>query len=282
MFQALQNAAANSIPPATKAAAPAAAQAPAHADAATIAKTAPSYLSSKQFSAIFMNMLSGAGAQTVPGSGGTAVVTDALATVQEAADSMGVGPQVKALLAKSGGDYDKFVAGVETLYDDHMDRVSGWYKRQSHTILIVIGALLALFFNVDSIRLYQGLSCNSALRGAVTTAAAVDANGKPVAGPNATVVQGLLQAIPLGWARWPYPQPPDDPIACTGTAASGATGWNGAGHAFGYFLLKVLGIAITTVALSLGAPFWFDALSCLTNVRSAGKKPETAANSAKA
>jgi hypothetical protein len=281
IFIALQQAGQNTVQTA-QAAAPAAV-----ADPAALAKNGPSYMSREQFSAIFMNMLAAKGAQvaaaasatasaasaattvnpatgTTPAMAAAAAAASAVQSIQAAGDSLGVGPQVGAVLAKSGADINAFVSGIETLYDDHMDRVSGWYKRESHKILIVIGAVLAIFFNLDSIRLYEGLNCNSALRGAVSTAATK--NSDPSSN---TIVQGMIQALPLGWSGFP-----DGPIACYGgsnaAAASAATA-----NLPVYLFLKLLGLAITVIALSLGAPFWFDTLSCLTNVRAAGKKPES-------
>jgi hypothetical protein len=46
--------------------------------------------------------------------------------------------------------------------------------------------------------------------------------------------------------------------------------WN-----IGWF--KILGWLFTVLAVSLGAPFWFDLLNKLVNLRGAGKKPEPAA-----
>jgi len=40
-----------------------------------------------------------------------------------------------------------------------------------------------------------------------------------------------------------------------------------------YGLSKILGLLISGCAACLGAPFWFDVLKKLTNVRSAGKNP---------
>jgi hypothetical protein len=37
---------------------------------------------------------------------------------------------------------------------------------------------------------------------------------------------------------------------------------------------KIIGLLITSLAISLGAPFWFDLLSKFMNVRAAGVKPE--------
>jgi hypothetical protein len=39
-----------------------------------------------------------------------------------------------------------------------------------------------------------------------------------------------------------------------------------------------LGLIITIIALSLGGPFWFDLLDAIINVRSAGPKPPTKAD----
>ena len=36
---------------------------------------------------------------------------------------------------------------------------------------------------------------------------------------------------------------------------------------------KLLGYILTALAISLGAPFWFDLLKKLVNIRSAGNKP---------
>jgi hypothetical protein len=249
------------------------------ADPAAIAKNGPSYMSKEQFSTIFMNLLAANGAKVAaaasvattvdPATGTTqaqaaaAAAADVVKSIQDAGNALGVGSVVGAVLAKSGADINGFVTGVETLFDDHMDRVSGWYKRESHKILIVIGAVLALFFNLDSVRLYEGLNCNSALRGAVATATAT----KDV--DHSALVQGLVQALPLGWSGFP-----DGPIACYGGTDAAAASWASANLPV-YLFLKVLGLAITVIALSLGAPFWFDALSCLTNVRAAGKKPDS-------
>lgn len=279
IFIALQQAGQNTVQTAQAAA-------PAVANPAALAKNGPSYMSREQFSAIFMNMLAAKGAQvtaaasataaaasaattvnpatgTTPAMAAAAAAANAVQSIQAAGTALGMGPQVGAVLAKSGADINAFVSGIETLYDDHMDRVSGWYKRESHKILIVIGAVLAIFFNLDSIRLYEGLNCNSALRGAVSTAAT--RNSDPSSN---TIVQGMIQALPLGWSGFP-----DDPIKCyLGSGAAAATPPSVTAP---YLFLKVLGLLITVIALSLGAPFWFDTLSCLTNVRAAGKKPDS-------
>jgi hypothetical protein len=48
---------------------------------------------------------------------------------------------------------ERFRALLEKWYEDTMDRVGGWYKRQTQLILFIIGLSIALIFNADSIGL---------------------------------------------------------------------------------------------------------------------------------
>jgi hypothetical protein len=55
-------------------------------------------------------------------------------------------------------------------------------------------------------------------------------------------------------------------------------GWSGSGPKdVSGWLLCVGGWLLSIIAISLGAPFWFDLLSKLMNVRNAGQKPEETA-----
>ena len=43
---------------------------------------------------------------------------------------------------------------------------------------------------------------------------------------------------------------------------------------FWWYFYKFIGLAMTALLISLGAPFWFDLLNKLVNLRAAGKPPE--------
>jgi hypothetical protein len=43
-----------------------------------------------------------------------------------------------------------------------------------------------------------------------------------------------------------------------------------------YWLKKIFGLLISVLAVSLGAPFWFDVLDKLNSIRSSGIKPKAA------
>ena len=61
-------------------------------------------------------------------------------------------------------DMNRFIKNLEGWYDDTMNRVSGWYKRQTQTILFIIGILLAVVFNIDTIEISNKLSTDKDAR----------------------------------------------------------------------------------------------------------------------
>ncbi len=156
-----------------------------------------------------------------------------------------------------------FKKKVEDWYDDVMDRTSGWYKRQTQLILFVLGMFIAIGFNVDIIQIYQSLSKNPelALKIANEAQAYVDNNPTLETQLNTEIVELLKRDIvaiqsPLG-IGWDFKTVP----------SYGINEW----------LLKLVGWFVTALSVTLGAPFWFDLLRKLVNIRSAGVKPNVAA-----
>jgi hypothetical protein len=68
-----------------------------------------------------------------------------------------------------------------------------------------------------------------------------------------------IRPLPIGW--------PDQDMKNRLRSAHGCSA------AFLY-LMKILGLLMSALAVSLGAPFWFDTLSKFMNVRGAGAKPD--------
>src|SRR6185436_4630280 len=75
------------------------------------------------------------------------------------------------LIDEAGNDINKARGNVEAWYDDAMDRVSGWYKRRTSFILIVIGLLASFALNIDTIQITKALLYNDTLRKSVADAA---------------------------------------------------------------------------------------------------------------
>lgn len=128
---------------------------------------------------------------------------------------------------------------LEAWFDGSMERVSGWYKRSTQAIIFGIAALVVCTLNVDAIALADSLYHDQAVRGAAVAAAA---QLKPD-GDDSQVALRLLNGLhlPIGWSA-----PPADHEA---------------------WLLKILGLLLTTFGATLGAPFWFDMLNKVTMIR---------------
>jgi hypothetical protein len=61
-------------------------------------------------------------------------------------------------LKESVYDLQTFSKKLEDWFNDSMDRVSGWYKRQVQVILFIIGVVIGIIFNVDVIEIGGKLS----------------------------------------------------------------------------------------------------------------------------
>lgn len=153
------------------------------------------------------------------------------------------------------GDLNAARATIETWYDDAMDRVSSWYKRSTQGILFVIGLVFAVAANIDTVTITRFLSHDAAAREAIVAraqAAVADTGYLRRSYDDAKKDLAALQ-LPIGWATpdsttlahrtWPQPSPSE----------------------------RILGWLITALAVTMGAPFWFDLLNKVAAIRSAVK-----------
>jgi hypothetical protein len=158
--------------------------------------------------------------------------------------------------------------GVEVWFNNAMDRVSGAYKRSVQGWLLVIGIAIAGVMNADTISMWRQLAANDELRTAMVQHAAATLpsldsvvnrpSGESLSLEEVRVRYDSANALiggmdlQLGWSsapgmRWP------------------AGLWPG--------VLKIVGLVLTGIAISLGAPFWFDLLNKVISIRAAGRSP---------
>jgi hypothetical protein len=167
-----------------------------------------------------------------------------------------VGKPLVAMIKVSGGDVAKLQNSLEDWYNSAMDRVSGWYKYHTQKVLLLIGVVLAVFLNADTVRIVKQLSTDSTLRQSIVAAAQSaktpdSAGGQPIeqqiqkAKEQVSQIENL--GIPLGWPK---------------------------GFLSAVTPEVILGWLLTAIAVSLGAPFWFDILNKIMVVRSTVKPRE--------
>ncbi|MDR6941684.1 hypothetical protein [Mucilaginibacter pocheonensis] len=71
---------------------------------------------------------------------------------------------LKIYIDRANGDLVRFKLLLEDWYNEGMERVTGWYKKQASKILLLIGLVLALLFNVNTLEIVDKLATDKTLR----------------------------------------------------------------------------------------------------------------------
>jgi hypothetical protein len=188
-------------------------------------------------------------------------------TVDRLPTGMPLKDVMRALLTKANNDKDQLVKLLEDWFDSSMDRVRGGFKQTTQRTLVIIGIVAAALLNVDSIAITNRLLQNPALRAHIAEQAAVVAGQVKGGQLPAYYLEQIDQlGLPVGWTETNIRESFNIKPGSTGLPVDIG----------GLVIMKVLGILITGFAVSQGAPFWFDLLNKLTNIRSGGKPPPTA------
>jgi hypothetical protein len=214
-------------------------------------KHKPAYVSSRNFALALTRILRLKGTTEV---NPLAQVRKGAGTCEEHAKE-----QIEGLLEEAGDDdgpggLRKFREAVENWFDDGMDRVSGWYRGWTQVWTCVFALVVAVGLNVDTIRIAERLGDNQALRTTVVKQAEQTASkeGESAEEVGVSTEKALDQVkaldLPILWGD------SNDHVTRD----------------------TVVGWLITFLALSLGAPFWFDALSKIARLKTTGKVPDPA------
>ncbi|KAA3622895.1 MAG: hypothetical protein DWQ02_25440 [Bacteroidetes bacterium] len=214
----------------------------------------PSYLSAKSFQSILFDIILGDEKISEQ---------DVIKEINniENADLRNV---LNQLVRDADGKLEGFKENVETWYDSVMDRATGWYKRQAKKILIYVGLVMAIILNADTLAIYERLESDPETLAQVVAMAeemAAKPDSASIVKQNmsfeeaSTELNALLEnnlntiksPLGLGWKNVDFEK---------------ITVYD--------WLTKALGWIITALAISLGAPFWFDILKKIVSIRSSG------------
>jgi len=148
---------------------------------------------------------------------------------------------------EAANDIDAFRKTTAAWFDDMMDRAAGVYKRRIQALSFAVALLLTVGLNVDSVTVARTLWSDTDLRNRLVLAATevVHQTGNTSMSPDVEKIAASLQPFPIGWENLK-----------AGVSIQTLVGW-----------------LLTTLAVSLGAPFWFDLLSKFTKVRGSGTVP---------
>ena len=221
---------------------------------------------------------------------------ESLAGIRRILDSMkpdsALRGQLELLLDNSITTVADYRARVQTWFDDAMERLTGMYKRRIQIVGVIVGILVALIGGVDSGMVASSLMRDPVLRQTVVAAAVVAAQSQTSAPPPASSApqtteskadpktEIALPRINELAARVAKVQELQLPIGYPALlqaydAPNGKDSGRSRTHleSIGFWFLRILGMLFTGLAISFGAPFWFDLLSKLTNLRISGPPP---------
>jgi len=189
-------------------------------------------------------------------------------------------------ISESKGDLKRFKNDFGNWFDQAMVRISGTYKKHSQKALVLISFVIVVAFNADTISLSKYFHDNPIQRKAMVDEIdrmvedgklenlyqTIELGSDTSLNEDATPMDSLKSEIrafhdlnaslksydlPLGW----------QPVVKVSGKVKPPTLW--------WILSKLSGLLLTTLAVSIGAPFWYDVLNKLVNLRSSGKLPNT-------
>jgi hypothetical protein len=260
----------------------------------------PSYISSNNFAIAILDLV----ARNAPAPTGNLFADFRAGLSAYAAQNPELNEWLDSLI-KVSTSLDELKKNIETWYEDYMDRVTGWYKTKSTIVTRMIAVVVVLGFNINMVKITTTIQHNSELNARINATALDIVNNQQLYKPmfqenfntrlklienslaselqdtatnkeaqlklikaredlahnytenRASEVDALLKKItdkdlPLGWSN------------VMKTDFQGEK-----------LLWVMLGWILGVVAISMGAPFWFDLLVKLVNVRKAGIKPES-------
>ncbi|MEP6670047.1 MAG: hypothetical protein ABJF10_12885 [Chthoniobacter sp.] len=97
-------------------------------------------------------------------------VDEAVAAAASAVDDK-LRRTLAALFEDAGRNPEEFEKQLGAWFDRSMDRVTGWYKKYTQAFTLVLGLVLAISCNVDSLRIVDVLSTDPKLREAIVQSA---------------------------------------------------------------------------------------------------------------
>ncbi len=176
-----------------------------------------------------------------------------------------------SLVTRSGSNIDHFKEELESWYSEVMNRATGWYQRKVKYILIILGLLISITFNADTFRIAGALAKDKVMTEAILKQAIAFANNPSVEIKDrlnadnipkedslyqkelvqinedmGLIIKDLNSFVGIGWKKDTLQEITSSPEQLFKT---------------------LLGWFITSIAISFGAPFWFDLLKKIVSVR---------------
>jgi len=149
----------------------------------------------------------------------------------------------------SEGAFTEARKRVESWFNNSMERLSGSFRRNAQVTALIVGILISIMVNADTIAIANTLWKDPLIRESLVLQASL-MEAPTQQGGDTPISQDTIEAsvqelqelpIPIGWSEETKP--------------TNTVGW----------LIKIVGIIISGVAAAQGAPYWFDLMKKLLN-----------------
>jgi len=269
----------------------------------------PAYLSRETFSKVMIDLLRGK--EFKPGDDVKIFIQKALdekttswGNTKISEDTLSY---IKSIWADADGNETEFKGHLECWFDETMDRASGWFKMQTQFVLFFVGLAIAIVFNVDTIKIVNKLEKDPKLRELIVQQAQAfdethqnldkelvkqEAEYKIVTNQYTKVQLNSNDSLQkkqwedsLQLESYRTTQTKrdslfrraelilqDDIKKSNNILGSGPFSY-GSITDLKTFLCTLFGWTVTALAISLGAPFWFDLLNKMMRLRGSVATP---------
>ena len=184
--------------------------------------------------------------------------------------------QSKNKVDKGEATLKQFQENISNWFDESMERATGVYKRNAFGLSLLLGFIIAVIGNIDTIHIINQLYNDPALSETLSSFVTQEVNtiqsqcqDKSEEDKSNCIQEKFneinvnnIRSFPIGWEVQPKNQ---------------ADNLNFFNYDINLkqqqsFLFTIFGWLITAFALAQGAPFWFDLLNNVINIRSSGKR----------
>ncbi|WP_157716106.1 hypothetical protein [Roseivirga echinicomitans] len=167
---------------------------------------------------------------------------------------------IKTFSKEASEDIKEFQNKLESWFDEQGDQMKDWFSREIKKVTLITSVILVLLFNIDTVRIYEALSQNEQLRIQFANSAFEYFKINPKEGEEKEGVDTPQEKLTQF-----YSGSLEKPIDLLGL------GWP---QSWAYYkedglrmLWAPFGMALSVLAISFGAPFWYDVISRVNQLR---------------
>lgn len=268
----------------------------------------PAYINKETFSKVIVDLLRGK--DVIPGDDIKLLIQKSLEDKTTNWGNAKISDQtlsyLKSIWADANGDIGKFKHHLEFWFEETMDRASTWYKKHIQFVLFFVGLAIAIAFNVDTLKIIERLEKDPKLRAQLVQQAEAFQEAHPDLDKKLLLqeaennqflahyskneirtndsLRNKVLTDSLELANYLELKARRDILFDQASSLikndinnvhhSLGLGWETYDNSsFLNMFYSLVGWMVTALALSLGAPFWFDLLNRLMKLRGSVATP---------